>query len=176
MSFADAVAADQAGDLELAASEYETSLSGESASLRGMVNLAVLYWQATDFGLSTAKGLKPAFVARAGERCSEVLAQARRSFPGSSEVAFWERYIAWADLGEQFSADDCRQLLAEDPTTLVPAMHLFALSGGESYQDEALALRHECQQEGTTRGRYVLSVIEGVMKRAKLAVRTGAAG
>lgn len=166
MSLSDAIAADQAGNLEVAAAAYETALAAGEKSLAAMLNLAMLYWQATDFGLSTARKLTPEFVAHAGRRFPTVLAETQQAFPESTEVEFWKKYIPWADLGEEFPLDECRELLRRDPTTLVPAMYLFAQTKGAMYRTEALELLRQCQLEGTTRARYVASVLEGVLKRA----------
>lgn len=168
MSLSDAIAADRAGNLDMAAAAYEAALAAGEKSLAGLLNLAMLYWQATDFGLSTARKLDPQFVNHAGRRFPLVLAEAQRAFPESTEVEFWKKYIPWADLGEEFPLDECRELLQRDPTTLVPAMHLFAQTKGVMYRIEALELLRQCQQEGTTRAQYVASVLKGVLKRAGL--------
>jgi hypothetical protein len=166
MSLSNAIAADRAGNLEMAAAAYEASLAAGEKNLAGFLNLAVLYWQATDFGLSTARKLDPQFVGHAGRRFPLVLAEAHRVFPESTEVQFWKKYIPWADLGEEFSLDECRGLFLRDPAALVPAMHLFVQTNGGMYRNEALELLRQCHHEGTTRGRYVASVVEGVLKRA----------
>jgi hypothetical protein len=166
MSLSQALAADQAGDIESAAAEYETIITTGDLSLQVLLNLAVLYWQATDIGLAAAKKLSHGFFQTAARRFPELLEQARQQFPDSTEAQFWEKYIAWADLGEKLDSDDARRMLREDPATLVPAMLLFALSGGKEAQTEAAELLHCCKQDGTTRARYIISVLEGVMKRA----------
>lgn len=166
MNLSTAIAADQGGDIQAAAAAYEAALAEGERSLRGMLNLAVLYWQATDFGLSTARKLDQRFVEHAARRFPVVLAEAQRAFPESTEVEFWRRYIQWADVGEAFAPEACRELLERDPTTLVPAMRLFGQAKGESYREEALELLRQCQQDGTTRARYVASVLQGVIKRA----------
>lgn len=165
MSLVDAIAADRAGRLEAAAAAYEAILAGDERSLVARLNLALLYWQATDFGLSTAHTLDPTFVAHAGERYPMLLVEAHQSFPESTEVQFWRKYIPWADLGEEFSLDECRELLQRDPTKLVPAMYLFGKAQDGTYQDEALELLRQCQREPTTGNRYIGSVVEGVLKR-----------
>lgn len=165
MNLQEALAADRAGELELAAAHYEKVLAGEE-SLQVLLNLAILYWQATDVGLAAAKRLGLDFLATAGKRFPELLAQAQRRFPGSTEARFWKRYVAWADLGESLGTEECRQLLREDPATLVPAMHLFATSNGGQAREEAKEVLRQCGEDGTTRARYVASVIEGVMRRA----------
>ncbi|MFN0246109.1 MAG: hypothetical protein ACKV2T_04325 [Kofleriaceae bacterium] len=168
MKLQDAVAADRNGELELAAARYEQVLADGEASLDVLMNLAVLYWQATDPGMSAAKKLSRDFLAIAGSRCPELLDEAQRRFPKSTEPRFWRQYIAWADLGEPFEDDECRNLLREDPASLVPAMRLFSISDGKEAEPEALELLRRCQEDRTTRANYVVSVIEAVLNRTGL--------
>jgi hypothetical protein len=161
----EAVAADRRGDLQAAADGYEAALAAGPRPLALLVDLAVLYWQATDPGLAAARQLGPDFLARAGARVPELLAEAARRFPARSEPRFWLCYVAWADLGEPFERDVCRAFLREDPGTLVPALYLYSTSGGSDAEASARALLEACRQEGTTRARYVVSVIEGVLAR-----------
>jgi hypothetical protein len=135
-------------------------------------NLAVLYWQATDFGLSTAKQLDPAFVTIASQRSHALLAEAAATFPGSTEVRFWGKYIEWASWGGNSPREDeCRGLLLEDPTTLAPAMHVFAQSEGMRCEPEALQRLEQCREEATTRAGYIASVIEGALGRRRPRVK-----
>ena len=159
-----AVAADRAGALVAAAAGYEAALAAGDATLELLVDLAVLYWQATDPGLAAAARLDRAWLARAAERFPALLAEAARRFPARSEPRFWQQYIAWADLGEPFDRAACRGLLDEDPSTLVPALYLFAASRGAEAADQAAALLAACRAEGTTRARYVAQVIESVQR------------
>lgn len=165
MSLPEALAADRTGEIESAAAQYEKLLAAGDSSLLVQLNLVLLYWQATDIGLASAKKLSPDFLATAGRRFPQWLEEARRLFPESTEVRFWKQYIAWADLGENLESDYRRQLLREDPATLAPSMHLFATSRGNEAQAEAHELLRQCRDDGTTRARYVVSVLEGVMKR-----------
>lgn len=166
MSLEEAVGADRREDLQSAATGYEEVLADGERSLEVLLNLAVLYWQATDIGLASAKKLRPDFIATAGRRLPELLDEARRRFPENTEAHFWQRYIAWADLGEPFGSEECRKLLQQDPATLVPAMHLFASSQGKEARAEVSQLLRWCEDDGTARARYVASVIHGVMKRS----------
>jgi len=167
MSFSEALASDRVGELESAAALYETVLDEGDRSLRVILNLALLYWRATDFGLATHKRLSHAFFHRAFRRFPELLEEAQRRFPESTEVRFWSRYTAWTDLGgPPLDPDWCKGLLREDPTQLVPAMHLYGLlQGRKAYHKEAEELLRRCREDGTTGARYVVSFIEGVMKR-----------
>jgi hypothetical protein len=45
-------------------------------------------------------------------------------------------------------------------------MLLFTASKGKETQAEAAELLRQCKHDGTTRARYITSVLEGVMKRA----------
>lgn len=166
MSLDDAIAADRSGELRMAAAHYEAVLAGGGpSSIEVLLNLAVLYWQATETGMAAAKKLTPDFLAVAARRPRELLLDAERRFPTSTEQRFWTRYIAWADLGEPFSSEECRDLLRQDPAVLVPAMHVFAATQGNEAEAEALELLRRCHEDGTTRARYIASVIEGVLRR-----------
>lgn len=165
MKLREALAADREGELPLAAARYEEALAGGEASLEVLLDLAVLCWQATDAGTAAGKKLSPDFLATAGRRFPELLAEAQRRFPTSAEPRFWKRHIAWADLCEPFGRDECRELLREDRATLVPAMQLFAVSRGKEAEADARELLRRCEHDGTTRARYVASVIQGVLKR-----------
>jgi hypothetical protein len=167
MNFSEALEADQAGELEIAAARYENVLAAGERSLKVLLNLALLYWQATDVGIAAEGRLGPDFIATSGRRVPELLEEAQRRFPESTEARFWKRYIAWADLGDPLEREECWQLLGEDPTTLVPAMYLFAISQGKEAKTEANELLRQCRESRTTGARYVISVIEGVMRRAE---------
>ena len=165
MTLEDAIIADRKGELQLAATAYEHVLTSGEVSLEALLNLAVLYWQATDPGMAAAKKLSHNFFTTAGRRTPELLADAQRLFPKNAAPRFWSRYIAWADLNEPFDSEECREFMREDPATLVPAMRLFAASDGREAEAAALELYRQCQDDGTTRARYVASVIQAVLKR-----------
>jgi hypothetical protein len=166
MSVSRARAADRAGHIEVAAALYEEALAAGDHSLELLLDLALLYWQSTDTGLAAAMNFT-AFFDRASHRFPQLLEEAVRAFPRSTAARFWRRYIAWADLGEPVDVEECWQLLREDSTVLVPAMHIFAASDGREAQTEAQALLRQCREDGTTGARYIVSVIEGVMKRTR---------
>ncbi len=165
MGLAEAREAERQERVEEAASLYEAALGVGPKPLGVLLDLAVLYWQATDFGYLSQRKLPHDFVARAGRRFIEVLSEAAQVYPDSGEVAFWQRYISWVDLGEPFPIEACATLLERDPATLIPVMVLFGTARGEDYAQEAAELLRRCQAEGTTRGRYVTSVLEGIQKR-----------
>lgn len=167
MSFREAVDADRAGLIEKAAAEYEDAVHDGDHSLRTLLNLALLYWQATDPGIAAAEHLRPEFLARAGARWPELLDQARSRYPASIEVEFWNRYIAWAELGEPIDIETCRQMLRQDPDVPLPALWIFAETEGNEASSEANELLRRARVDGTAGARYVISVIESVLMRSR---------
>jgi hypothetical protein len=165
MTYDSALMEDRAGHIEQAAKAYEEALTKNPPALAMLMNLAVLYWQSTEYGFWAGHQLSREFVGAAASRLGECLQRARSLFPSAAEPQFWTKYIAWSDLGEPFPVEECRQLLASEPTSLVPAMHLYAVSQGRDCANEASLLLQQCRADGTTRARYIASVIEGVAKR-----------
>jgi hypothetical protein len=165
MTFDDALRLDREGRMEDATLAYEALLSHDPRNVTAIVNLIVLYWQATDFGVSATRDLSTSFVARAGERLQELLASANERFAEDPQVWFWRKYIAWADLGVPLDVQDCRNMLRLRPEYLEPALVLFSSSGGTEAEAEAAQLLNQCSQVGTARCRYVTSVIQGVLTR-----------
>ena len=165
MSSQEALAADRAGDLVLAAKLYEAAIAKGESSLDAFLNLALLYWQSTDPGMAASKRLTAAFMNTASRRMTELLEEAERRHPSSTAVKFWKRYIAWTDLGGPAPEKSfCRGLLREAPTVLVPAMYLFSASDGLEAKVEATELLQQARADGTTGARYVSSFLEATME------------
>ena len=167
MTLAEALVADRQGRTQDAATVYEAVLLSAPDDLTATMNLAVLYWQATDFGNSAAEHLPPEFVAHAGKRLRELVGAAQGRFPREPEVLFWSRYVAWADVGEPFDPAECRELLRLYPDYLEPAFVLFSRSAGTEAEVEAMKLLERCSEDPTARNRYIVSVIKGVLKRRR---------
>jgi hypothetical protein len=167
MRLTEALVLDRQGRIQEAAAAYETVLQEAPDHLEGMLNLLVLYWQATDYGTSAAARLSPEFVDLAGRRLRELLASAHKRFPGRPEVVFWAKYIAWADFGDPFELAECRELLRAHPSYLEPALLLYSMSAGAEAEPEAMQLLERCSNEQTARCRYIVSVLDGVLKRRR---------
>lgn len=163
----EALTADRNGDIQSAASLYEQAIAGGDHRLEVLLNLALLYWQATDFGLAAAKKLSADFLGIAGRRYSALLQEARERFPSSTAVEFWLRYTEWTERGEPLELDECRELLRRDPSTLIPAMRIFGATKGAEAETEARKLLADCLSDGTTGARYVVSVLEGILRRTQ---------
>ena len=162
-----AIAADRDGRLIDAAELYEELLAEEAHSLEVFLNLSVLYWQVSDFGFWTGKGLPEKFVKHAGGRLHDLLGVEFYAYRECVEARFWKKYILWADLGEEFTAEECEGMLRSNQRVVSPFMFLFAETKGNHYREQAMELLAECRAERTTRARYVQSVIEGVLKRSR---------
>jgi len=158
-----AVTADENGRFQEAAASYEAALLADPADLEATVNLAVLYWQATGRGASGA--LPQEFLKHAQKRLRELLGSA--SFADCAELRFWKKYITAADAGEPLQPSECRQLMQERPDYLEPAFVVFSDSAGEEAEPEAMRLLVDCSAQPTARGRYVTSVINAVMRKAR---------
>lgn len=165
MTLADATLAEAQGRMLEAADLYEAVIDQPDAPAISFLNLVVLYWQSTDAGVSGTLGLSPQAVTHAGHRLPEILRRASECFPDSTEVRFWRRYIAWADLGEPLEVSWCEELLKDDPESLVPA--LFPFIQGQGHEDEVSRLLEIVRNEQTTRAKYIRSVVQGVHKRRR---------
>jgi hypothetical protein len=164
MSALKARAADRAREWEAAGALYEEAIAAGDRSLETLLDAALLYWQSTDGGLAAARFFGREFSNRAGGRPAELLADAVREYPTSTAARFWENYIAsfW---GRDFDVEDARQLLAEDPTELVPVLRI-VMARGHTHElaTEASELFRQSQAAGTARGRYVTSVISNALR------------
>src|SRR6185312_8973517 len=158
MSVREALKAESEGRIELAAGLYESCLQAEGLPAEYLVNLIVLYWQATDPGIAAAHQFD-AFMTRAAERMRSLFAFAAQTFPASPEVAFWKKYIDWCDFGGLFAPEECRALLAEHPEYREPVAFLYMTSRHREHVDEALDLFLECSAKETIRAQYVASLV-----------------
>lgn len=169
MTLEDAVSAEERNDLVSASTEYENLLR-QSPSEEIFVNALVLYWQATDYGLSSTIGLSPSFVAHAGDRLERMLEQAA----GYGELAVrWARLIKHLDFGAPLFARDVHYEVSisnDEPCEL--AFFPFFLSGGLDCSAEIDAFLPELKtRSATMRTRYLQSVIESLIaKKASLHV------
>jgi hypothetical protein len=165
MGALEARAADRAGHLIAGAELYEQAIAAGDHSLEVLMDLALLYWCATDPGLSAAEHFDAEFINRASRRRAQLLDEASIMFPASTAVRFWKQYIAWADLGEPFDIGECRRLLRECPSVLDPALYVFMASNGQEARAEASELLRRSREAGTTGARYVVSVLNSTFSR-----------
>jgi hypothetical protein len=162
---AEATVADREGRVEDAAVLYEEALAGGPIPLDATLDLAVLYWCATDYGFILSHRLPVEFLPRAQMRHREVLAEAARLFPGRVEVEFWRRYVAYVDRGEALVVEEARRWRRAHPQYLEPAAFVYLASQGTDAAEDARALVVRAREDPTTRKRYLASVVDAVNAR-----------
>lgn len=153
-------------DLRASADFLEKKILQEPTAAENYIELMVLYWQSTDYGLSTASNLSVDFMNLAGRRLSEIIESAEKYCPGDALISFWVRYIKWIDLGEPFELQDCRNLLSASKG-FDPAFMLFLASDGLEARQETMNLLDLCANKNSLRCGYIRSVVDGVLKRER---------
>ncbi len=141
-----------------AAAAYEAAIVSGDATLETYLNVAVLYWVATDSGYFSYHHLPDEFVIRAGRRAKDLLSKAELKFGCHNEIDFWRYYFDYVSLGHAARIDYCVDLATRGPS-LVPYFHLFELTGDRKYRSEAQALLASIEPPRTERARYVQSVL-----------------
>lgn len=166
MTFEVALEADRRRDIVAAADAYEGLIA--DSNVEAMLNLLVLYWEATDFGTLSYYRLSDAFIARAGQRWRDLLKDTRQRHPSDTAVEFWCRYIESLEFdGELLSPAECRLMLSRQPENLEPAMIIFSESDCLEGIEETRLLLAWCKTQGTARAGYISAVLDGVTKRAR---------
>ncbi len=171
MSLLDAIYEDIKGDFVKAADCYEQLVQAECAPLEAYLNLAVLYWQCTDYGFNAGHKLDVDFIHKAGERYQTLLQEANQCFPYQPEIRFWMLYCDYITLGEPPFTEDCKRLVDTVSKPLVPYFYLYSSYSGHEYEKEANDLLNECLKYPTVKNRYIISVIQSVASRAKIKTR-----
>jgi hypothetical protein len=163
MTYDEAVRIDEQGKLAEAAMAYEKYLESNPSDVEAILDLAFVYWQATDGGVAADQHLPMSFLDLAEARWKQLFRQAKEFHPERSDVAFWEKYILWADLGEPLEENECREFLRRQPQYPDPGFALFSWSGGTEAREAAQQLLRRCSTSSTTRCRYIVSVIESTL-------------
>lgn len=156
-----ALALDEQGKVADAAQAYEEAIRTGNAPLDAFLGLAFVYWQCTDFGFNAAHHLDPAFVAKAGKRYREVLAEARARFGDLPELAFWRAYFDFVELGEPPDDDEMERLLA---MTDAPALYLYQGARDARYLPSVERLLEAARRRPTIKNNYIRSVLESVLR------------
>lgn len=165
MTADEAEARDRPGNLVDAASAYEAALELGRRNIEILVNLTVLYWQATDFGVASSEKISIEFQSRAEKRYVELIEEIQRSHPSAPEAHFWSKYIPWAENGSDFTPEQCREIIRLRPEYLDPWMFIFVVSNGNEGVAEARRLRETCATNSTMRCRYITSMLNGTFTR-----------
>jgi len=162
---AKAIELDVAGRIEDAAEQYERAIAERGVPIEAFLNLAFIYWQATDYGFLTTHGLTPAFVERADTRCSEILEEAQDRYPDHLELVFWSRYFDYMTLGEP-PLDDGRFLEAMKRDRVEASLvYLFPLRPTPECLPAVRRMIADAEREPTTKNRYIVAVLRGALNR-----------
>ena len=132
------------------------------------INLACLYWQFCDFGMSSSLTLTKDFIDFSYRRYGEIITEAQNYFPTNGEISFWKCYFDFISNGKPFSSSDCLAILsAYSPNSFVPYFFLYGDKNGSIYSQQVTLLQEECRLHPTAKNRYILSHIESVSERRK---------
>jgi len=142
--------------------EYEINNCNISASLESYINLAFIYWNfAFDlFGFNEPNNIPDDFSIIGGNRYSKILDLGLNNYPNSVELNFWKKYFSHIIFGEEFSEQDCWQLINKYGSTdsLVPYFFLY-LFNKESYKEKKIELINECNKQPTVKNLYIKSIL-----------------
>jgi len=160
--FSTALAHDVAGEYKQAVAVYERIILQPQAPVEAFANLSFIYWEsgaqqpkANDKAAPLAASVMP------WQRCSWVLKAGLQRYPKDLELSFWAKYYPYRGVFEDFSADDCRQLLVtcvNHNQTLMPYFFL-SLFDEELYSAETARILTDCQSYPTAKNRWVASVL-----------------
>ena len=146
-----------------AANAYEAAIKRFDVDLETYLNLAVIYWVATDCGYFSFHQLPVDFVMKAERRARELLDEAERRFGDHNEIDFWCYYFDHISFSLVAKPDYCVKLARKGPSH-IPYFHLFALTHDEEYREEARSLLEEVEPPTTERKRYVQSVLRSALR------------
>lgn len=142
---------------------YEDEISDTTipASLESYINLAFLYWCFAFelFEFNNPNNIPENWSSIGGERYPKILELGLNNFPKSVELHFWKRYFSHISLGEEFSEQDCMQLLEKyGIESKVPYFFLY-LFDKNRYKEEIRELIDECNKLPTAKNLYIKSVL-----------------
>jgi hypothetical protein len=148
-----------------AAQAYEETIMDATASAEAFLGLAFLYWNCTDIGFSGAHHLRADFVRRAGIRYQEILTAAKTRFGELLELRFWEKYFAFAGIGDPPFVDDCIEWLKSPDAPGIIYLHLYDQTASPQYVPFVQKIIAEAQRVPTAKNRYIVSLLEGDLSK-----------
>ena len=157
--FSMAVQADISQNILKAAKLYEKAIKSKSPNVDSFINLAVLYWDATDFGKSVT--LPRPFFDIAATRYPQVISLGLELFEDNPELLFWEDYCKAIRIGDPMNLELYIELVNKYPTLLTPYFVIWPEKQNKKDYNKVIALYEKCKQLKTTKNRYILSVVEG---------------
>lgn len=141
-----------------AASYYERSIEKEGFP-DSFINLAVLYFQFTDYGINASSGLSLEFIHKAFDSYRLIIDYGISKYPSNSEMKFWKEYFRHRTIYDDLTEQDVLAILRDGDFSIVPYFFLYLLKP-DNYQAERQKLIQSCHKLLTSKNRWILSLIE----------------
>jgi len=142
---------------------YEDSIKTGSASLDMYANLAFLYWEfaAEQISFNNPNNIPDEWSLIGGNRYGEIIEQGLEKYPSSLELKFWEKYLPYRLFGDEFTQQECEQLVLEhkEDKSLIPYFYLY-LFCRKKYKAERDELFKLCENIPTAKFIYIKSLIQ----------------
>lgn len=154
--------ADRERRLVEAAEAYERVMRDEMPELDVYLDAAVLYMEASDFGVASGLHLPDAFYQVAIPNALRALENARARFGEQPDIAFWTRYVRWICLGPDI---DLAEALALERAG-AKDVYLYLAQVDEvapQFAAQSAALLESVSEERTERERYLKSVLDSAL-------------
>ena len=137
---------------------YINSIRDEN-NLDAYINLAFLYWIFQDYGFFSNNKIPNELRDTGYEEFLNIIKLGLEKFPNDTELNFWEKYFQLILFGEDFSEQDCKNLLERyKSNSLVPYFYLY-LFDKEKYKEKIIELIEEINNSSTAKNLYIKSVI-----------------
>ncbi len=139
---------------------YEEELKNNVLpSINTYINLAFLYWEfASEFGFVTYYEIPDSWREIGDARHPIIVEDGLQKYPKSIELHFWRRYFRHRLFFEDFTPEECEELIREygDEESLVPYFFLY-LFDEDKYRQKRDELRKRCKELATAKNLYILS-------------------
>lgn len=138
--------------------EYEIADNEMSGSSNSYINLAFLYWSFA-FEFSIPEDIPEDYSIIGGNRYQIILKLGLKHYPQNAELHFWKEYFQHIIYGEDFSKQDCENLLEKyNDNNLVPYFFLY-LFDKEKYREKMAELMLEINVCPIAKNLYIKSIV-----------------
>ena len=143
---------------------YENDIKN-LGSLNSYINLAFLYWSFAFelFEFNIPNNISENWSIIGGNRYPKILELGLKNYPNSMELNFWQRYFSHISFGEEFSENDCKQMIKnyEKDESIIPYFYLYIFNKNK-YEVEKNKLLDECSKQPTAKNIYIISILKGI--------------
>lgn len=144
-----------------AAVYYQKSIDENELNLEVYLNLGFLYWIFQDYGFSTYYNITEELGEIGYQKYPQIIEKGIQQFPNNVELHFWKRYFNHIFFAEEFSEEDCKQLIEkyDDKENIIPYFFLY-LFDKEKYIEKRNELLDKCNEHPTAKNIYIKSIID----------------